>query len=85
MLVKAGQRVLLEKPLTGTLAGDKEFCDQLDREYPSAVMLAFQLRHERRYYNPPGTANSAEFPATLNLDSPHSTRESPRRETLRTA
>jgi predicted dehydrogenase len=46
MLVRAGHRVLLEKPLTGTLAGDKEFCDQLDREYPSAVMLAFQRRFD---------------------------------------
>ncbi len=46
MLVRAGQRVLLEKPLTGTLAGDKEFCEQLDREYPSAVMLAFQRRFD---------------------------------------
>jgi predicted dehydrogenase len=46
LLVKAGHRVLLEKPLTGTLAGDKAFCDELDRENPSAVMLAFQRRFD---------------------------------------
>lgn len=46
LLVKAGHRVLLEKPLTGSLAGDKEFCAELDRDYPSAVMLAFQRRFD---------------------------------------
>lgn len=45
-LVKAGQRVLLEKPLTGTLAGDAEFAAELDRDHPNAVMLAFQRRFD---------------------------------------
>lgn len=46
LLVRAGHRVLLEKPLTGSLAGDREFCAELDREYPQAVMLAFQRRFD---------------------------------------
>ena len=46
LLVGAGHRVLLEKPLTGTLAGDREFCEELDREHPAAVMLAFQRRFD---------------------------------------
>jgi len=45
-LIAAGQRVLLEKPLTGTLESDSEFCAQLDREHPHAVMLAFQRRFD---------------------------------------
>lgn len=45
-LIAAGYRVLLEKPLTGTLEGDKEFGAQLDREYPNALMLAFQRRFD---------------------------------------
>jgi len=46
MLVKEGHRVLLEKPLTGSLAGDREFCEELDREHPTSVMLAFQRRFD---------------------------------------
>jgi predicted dehydrogenase len=46
LLVNAGHRVLLEKPLTGSLAGDREFCQTLDNEHPSAVMLAFQRRFD---------------------------------------
>src|SRR5438309_7378877 len=45
-LIRAGQRVLLEKPLTGTLEADREFAAELDREYPNAVMLAFQRRFD---------------------------------------
>lgn len=45
-LVAAGHRVLLEKPLTGTLAGDREFVAQLDKSHPNAVMLAFQRRFD---------------------------------------
>jgi myo-inositol 2-dehydrogenase/D-chiro-inositol 1-dehydrogenase len=45
-LAAAGQRVLLEKPLTGTLPGDREFCAVLDRDHPNAVMLAFQRRFD---------------------------------------
>ncbi len=46
MLVKAGHRVLLEKPLTGTLSGDRAFCEELDREHPRSVMLAFERRFD---------------------------------------
>ena len=45
-LVRAGHRVLLEKPLTGTLAGDIACCEELDRDYPNALMLAFQRRYD---------------------------------------
>ena len=45
-LVMAGHRVLLEKPLTGTLEGDAAFAAELDRHYPNAVMLAFQRRFD---------------------------------------
>jgi len=45
-LIAGGHRVLLEKPLTGTLEGDREFCAQLDREAPNALMLAFQRRFD---------------------------------------
>ena len=45
-LIRAGHRVLLEKPLTGTLEGDREFSAELDRDYPDAVMLAFQRRFD---------------------------------------
>jgi len=45
-LIEAGQRVLLEKPLTGTLAGDREFSSQLDRLHPESLMLAFQRRFD---------------------------------------
>jgi myo-inositol 2-dehydrogenase/D-chiro-inositol 1-dehydrogenase len=45
-LVGAGQRVLMEKPLTGTLEGDREFAAQLDRDHPQALMLAFQRRFD---------------------------------------
>lgn len=45
-LIAAGQRVLVEKPLTGTLAGDREFAGELDAHYPRALMLAFQRRFD---------------------------------------
>jgi myo-inositol 2-dehydrogenase/D-chiro-inositol 1-dehydrogenase len=45
-LIAAGQRVLLEKPLTGGLAGDRAFAAQLDRDHPRALMLAFQRRFD---------------------------------------
>lgn len=45
-LVRAGHRVLMEKPLTGTLAGDLACCAELDRVYPDALMLAFQRRFD---------------------------------------
>lgn len=45
-LIAAGQRVMVEKPLTGTLEGDREFAAELDRNYPNSLMLAFQRRFD---------------------------------------
>lgn len=45
-MIAAGQRVLLEKPLTGTLEADREFAAELDRDHPDALMLAFQRRFD---------------------------------------
>lgn len=45
-LIRAGQRVLLEKPLTGNAENDRDFSAALDRDYPDAVMLAFQRRFD---------------------------------------
>lgn len=45
-LLSAGHRVLLEKPLTGTLEGDIAFAAEIDRDYPGRLMLAFQRRFD---------------------------------------
>jgi myo-inositol 2-dehydrogenase/D-chiro-inositol 1-dehydrogenase len=45
-LIDAGYRVLLEKPLTGTLEGDRAFAAELERDHPNALMLAFQRRFD---------------------------------------
>jgi predicted dehydrogenase len=45
-LAAAGHRILLEKPLTGSLAGDLAFASELDANYPDSVMLAFQRRFD---------------------------------------
>ncbi len=45
-LISAGFRVLLEKPLTGTLDADRAFAAELDRNHPRALMLAFQRRFD---------------------------------------
>lgn len=45
-LISAGLRVLLEKPLTGAIEGDREFAAHLDRAHPNALMLAFQRRFD---------------------------------------
>ncbi len=45
-LVRAGHRVLMEKPLTGTLDGDLACCEELDRDHPRSLMLAFQRRFD---------------------------------------
>jgi myo-inositol 2-dehydrogenase/D-chiro-inositol 1-dehydrogenase len=45
-LIRAGHRVLLEKPLTGTLDGDLACCADLDRDFPNSLMLAFQRRFD---------------------------------------
>jgi predicted dehydrogenase len=46
LMIAAGKRVLLEKPLTGALESDREFAAELDRGYPDALMLAFQRRFD---------------------------------------
>jgi myo-inositol 2-dehydrogenase/D-chiro-inositol 1-dehydrogenase len=46
-LISAGFRVMLEKPLTGTLAADRAFAAELDRDHPHALMLAFQRRFDQ--------------------------------------
>ena len=45
-MIEAGQRVFLEKPLTGTLQGDRDFAALLEREHPQALMLGFQRRFD---------------------------------------
>ena len=45
-LISAGYRVLLEKPLTGTLEDDRAFAAELDASHPNALMLAFQRRFD---------------------------------------
>ena len=45
-MIEAGHRIFLEKPLTGTLEGDREFAARLEREHPHAVMLGFQRRFD---------------------------------------
>lgn len=45
-LIAAGHRVLIEKPLTGTLDADREFAAELDRHHPHSLMLAFQRRFD---------------------------------------
>lgn len=45
-LIAAGKRVLLEKPMTSSLADDRAFAARLDRESPDALMLAFQRRFD---------------------------------------
>ncbi|MBV9677780.1 MAG: Gfo/Idh/MocA family oxidoreductase [Acidobacteriaceae bacterium] len=45
-MMAAGIRVLLEKPLTGTLEADRNFAAELDRHHPHALMLAFQRRFD---------------------------------------
>ena len=45
-LIARGQRVLLEKPLTGILETDIEFAAELDRTHPHALMLGFQRRFD---------------------------------------
>lgn len=44
LMIQAGHRVLLEKPLTGRIETDREFAAELDRHDPDSLMLAFQRR-----------------------------------------
>jgi len=46
MMIQAGHRIFLEKPLTGTLAGDREFAALLERDHPHSIMLGFQRRFD---------------------------------------
>jgi predicted dehydrogenase len=46
ILIEAGQRVLLEKPLTGSLKEDRAFTALLNRDHPDSLMLAFQRRFD---------------------------------------
>jgi myo-inositol 2-dehydrogenase/D-chiro-inositol 1-dehydrogenase len=46
-MIAAGSRVLLEKPLTGSLETDRTFAAELDRGHPHALMLAFQRRFDQ--------------------------------------
>jgi myo-inositol 2-dehydrogenase/D-chiro-inositol 1-dehydrogenase len=45
-LIRAGYRVLLEKPMTESLEKDRVFAAELDARYPHALMLAFQRRFD---------------------------------------
>jgi myo-inositol 2-dehydrogenase/D-chiro-inositol 1-dehydrogenase len=45
-MIHAGKRVFQEKPLTGTLEGDREYAALLEREYPHSLMLGFQKRFD---------------------------------------
>lgn len=45
-MIAAGFRVLLEKPLTGSLEADRNFAAELDRHHPHTLMLAFQRRFD---------------------------------------
>jgi myo-inositol 2-dehydrogenase/D-chiro-inositol 1-dehydrogenase len=45
-LIASGQRVLVEKPLTGVLETDLDFAAELDRAHPHALMLGFQRRFD---------------------------------------
>ena len=46
VLIEAGLRVLLEKPMTESLAEDREFVAWLGEKAPQALMLAFQRRFD---------------------------------------
>ena len=45
-LIARGHRVLVEKPLTESLASDLAFAAELDKSHPHAVMLGFQRRFD---------------------------------------
>src|ERR1039458_1366251 len=53
-LIASGQRVLVEKPLTGVLETELEFAADLDKTHPHALMLGFQRR-----FAPPFTPSGA--------------------------
>jgi myo-inositol 2-dehydrogenase/D-chiro-inositol 1-dehydrogenase len=49
LMIRRGHRVLLEKPLTGTLQGDRNFTSELEEQYPHALMLGFQRRFDEPF------------------------------------
>jgi myo-inositol 2-dehydrogenase/D-chiro-inositol 1-dehydrogenase len=46
LMIASGHRVLLEKPLTGSVEADRQFTAELDRDNPDSLMLAFQRRFD---------------------------------------
>jgi myo-inositol 2-dehydrogenase / D-chiro-inositol 1-dehydrogenase len=46
LMLEAGAKVFLEKPLSGTLNGDRSFCRYLQAKHPGGVMLGFQRRFD---------------------------------------
>lgn len=46
LMIQDGLRIFIEKPLTGTLDGDRQFAALLEREHPHALMLGFQRRFD---------------------------------------
>ncbi len=46
LLIGAGFRVLLEKPMTASLASDRAFVKKLNQTAPDALMLGFQRRFD---------------------------------------
>jgi predicted dehydrogenase len=46
LMIESGHRVLLEKPLTGSVEADREFAAKLEAHYPDSLMLAFQRRFD---------------------------------------
>ena len=46
LMIEGGHRVFLEKPLTGTLQGDRDFAELLERQHPQGLMLGFQRRFD---------------------------------------
>jgi predicted dehydrogenase len=46
LMIGRGHRVMLEKPLTGSVESDREFAAELDHNHPNSLMLAFQRRFD---------------------------------------
>ncbi len=46
LMLEAGAKVFLEKPLSGTLNGDRSFSRYLQANHPDGIMLGFQRRFD---------------------------------------
>jgi myo-inositol 2-dehydrogenase/D-chiro-inositol 1-dehydrogenase len=46
LMLNAGAKVFLEKPLSGTLDGDRSFSAYLQADHPNGIMLGFQRRFD---------------------------------------